>query len=49
VKAHAVSLRQQGFSLLKTRDRVRQTGGLLEMMEQKEQLKGFRFSLPMTY
>lgn len=49
VRAQGGQLRQSGFSLLKTRDRARQTGGQLDMVTDQDQLKGFRLTLPMTY
>ncbi|MDT8445586.1 MAG: hypothetical protein RRB13_01660 [bacterium] len=49
VRAHGSKLRQSGFSLLKTRDRARQTGGHLEMISGESHLEGFRLILPMTY
>ena len=49
VKSNGGRLKQSGFSLLKVRDRIRQTGGQLDMTDSEGKLTGYRFTLPLTY
>jgi len=49
VKTNGPRLKQSGFSLLKVRDRIRQTGGQLDMVEEAGQLQGYQFTVPLTY
>jgi len=49
VKFNGGRLKQSGFSLLKVRDRIRQTGGQLEMVQNEGQLQGYQFSVPLSY
>lgn len=52
--AEAIQQNQQrllnaGFNLLRTRDALRKAGGLLNVNRQEGHIKGFQFSLPLTY
>lgn len=49
VKAYSPRLHQSGFALLKTRDRVRQSGGRLEMVSEGNMLRGFQLKMPLSF
>lgn len=49
IQANHERMQNQGFNLLNTRDKIRNTGGSLEALTEEGKLTGFECRLPLTY